>query len=125
MCPQVHIDSSRSRHHTIGRDSTRCPVSCDTQRVSERVYAVHTTRPDDVGAVEIVFPTESEARSYAADRSRDYRVLAVAVTEFVVGKLGTRQAVAWFRDGVLQDERARRPGALYPAEPWDRDGSDG
>lgn len=86
--------------------------------VTERVYAVHTTRPDDIGAVEIVFGDEQQARAYAADRSRDYRVVAASVTEFRVGELGTRQSVAWFRDGMLQDERGLRPGPLYPAEPW-------
>jgi hypothetical protein len=27
----------------------------------EQVYSVHTARPDDVGAVEIIFSTEQEA----------------------------------------------------------------
>ena len=86
--------------------------------VSERVYAVHSTRPDEIGAVEIVFRDEQQARAYAADRSRDHRVVAASVTEFVVGQLGTRHPVAWYRDGQLQEDRARRPGPLYPAEPW-------
>lgn len=80
------------------------------------VYSVHTTRPDDVGAVEIVFTTEREARSYAADRSRDFRVLAVSVTRFVVGELGTRHPVAWYVDGAEQPDRATRPGRLYPTD---------
>jgi hypothetical protein len=33
---------------------------------TDRVYAVHTTRPDEVGAVEIVFEDERQARDYAA-----------------------------------------------------------
>ena len=58
------------------------------------------------------------ARAYAVSRSTDHRVLAVSVTEFVTGELGTRHPVAWYRDGQLQDQRASRPGALYPVEPW-------
>lgn len=85
---------------------------------NERVYAVHATRPDDLGAVEIVFRDEGDARIYACDRSRDLRVLAVSVTEFVVGQLGRRHPVAWYRDGELQEQRAARPGRTYPAEPW-------
>ena len=61
---------------------------------------------------------EQQARAYAADRSRDHRVVAASVTEFVVGQLGTRHPVAWYRDGQLQEDRARRTGPLYPAEPW-------
>ncbi len=82
----------------------------------ERIYAVHMTRPDDVGAVEIVFVTEQEARHYAADRSRDFHVLATSVTGFVIGELGTRQSVAWFIDGVEQPPRGVRPGRLYPTD---------
>jgi hypothetical protein len=40
------------------------------------VFTVHCVRPDDAGAVEIVFFDEREARQYAQDRSRDWRVLA-------------------------------------------------
>jgi hypothetical protein len=78
------------------------------------VYAVHTTRPDDVGAVEIVFTTESEARAYALDRSRDWRVVATSGTRFVIGELGTRHPIAWFTDGEEQPVREARPGKLYP-----------
>ena len=84
----------------------------------EQVYAVHATRPEEVGSVEVIFEDEQLARAYAASRSADHRVLAVSVTEFVMGELGSRQPVAWYRDGQLQDQRARRPGALYPVEPW-------
>jgi hypothetical protein len=78
------------------------------------VYAVHATRPDDVGAVEVVFIDEREARQYAQDRSRDWRVLATSVTRFMVGQLGARHPVAWFADGVEQPARKARPGNLYP-----------
>jgi hypothetical protein len=86
--------------------------------VSERVYAVHATRPEEVGSVEVIFNDEQTARDYAISRSTDYRVLAVSVTEFVIGQLGSRYPVAWYRDGHLQDQRAARPGPLYPVEPW-------
>ncbi len=39
------------------------------------IFTVHTTRPDDIGAVEIVFITEEEAMAYARDRSTDFRVI--------------------------------------------------
>ncbi|MFD1533341.1 hypothetical protein [Pseudonocardia aurantiaca] len=71
-------------------------------------------RPDDLGAVEIVFLDEHEARQYAQDRSRDWRVLATTVTRFMVGQLGTRHPVAWFVDGEEQPARKARPGKLYP-----------
>jgi hypothetical protein len=87
-------------------------------QVGEHVYAVHATRPDEVGSVEVIFPDEPSARAYAASGSDDHRVLAVSVTEFVMGELGSRQPVAWYRDGQLQDQRAPRPGAVYPVEPW-------
>ena len=82
------------------------------------MYAIHATRPDETGAVEVIFGSEGDARAYAADRSRDRRIVAVSVTSYVLEELGTRQPVAWYRDGVLQDERKTRPGAMYPASPW-------
>lgn len=79
------------------------------------VYSVHTTRPDDIGAVEILFTTERQAVEYAKDRSRDWRILAASVTRFVVGELGTRHPVVWFVDGEAQPQRKARPGRLYPS----------
>jgi hypothetical protein len=80
------------------------------------VFTVHTMRPDDIGAVEIVFTTEHEALAYAADRSTDWRVLAASVTRFTIGELGTRHPVAWFVDGQEQPQRAPRPGEFYPTD---------
>jgi len=80
------------------------------------IYSVHTTRPDDIGAVDILFTTEREALEYAKDRSTDWRVLAASVTRFMVGELGTRHPVAWFVDGLEQPHRAARPGKLYPTD---------
>ena len=80
------------------------------------MFTVHVTRPDDVGAVEIVFLTERDARAFAEDRSRDFRILAASVTRFVVGELGTRHSVAWYTDGVEQPHRGARPGRLYPTD---------
>ena len=86
--------------------------------MGDRVYAVHATRPEEVGSVEVIFNDEQVARDYAISRSTDYRVIAVSVTEFAIGELGSRHPVAWYRDGQLQDQRASRPGPLYPVEPW-------
>jgi hypothetical protein len=84
--------------------------------VRDEVYSVHVARPDDVGAVEIVFRSEREARVYAKDRSTDWRILATSVTRFTIGELGTRHPVAWFADGREQPHRATRPGGLYPTD---------
>jgi hypothetical protein len=91
--------------------------------MGELVYAVHATRPEEVGSVEVIFEDEQAARRYACDRSTDHRVLAVSVTSFVLGQFGSRHPLAWFRDGVIQEERAKRPGSLYPAEPWHGNGT--
>lgn len=80
----------------------------------DAVYSVHTARPNDIGAVEIVFRTEREAIAYARDRSTDWLVLAASVTRFTIGELGTRHPVAWFVDGKEQPARPARPGRLYP-----------
>jgi hypothetical protein len=80
------------------------------------IFTVHTMRPDDVGAVEIVFTSEMEARAYARDRSTDFRVLASSVTRFTIGELGTRHPVAWFVDGKEQPQREPRPGGFYPTD---------
>ena len=78
------------------------------------VYSVHTARPGEVGAVEIVFTNEQEARAYARDRSRDWRITSASVTRFTVGKLGTRSPVGWYVDGVEQREHWDRQ--LYPTD---------
>jgi hypothetical protein len=80
------------------------------------IFTVHVTKPDDVGAVEIVFPSEDEARAYAVSRSRDFRILAAAVTRFALGELGTRHPVAWYRDGAEQPMRFH-DRQLYPSDP--------
>jgi hypothetical protein len=84
--------------------------------MTQAVFTVHTMRPDDIGAVEIVFTTEREARAYAADRSKDWRVLAASITRFTIGELGTRHPIAWFVDGQQQPQRAPRPGSFYPTD---------
>jgi hypothetical protein len=52
------------------------------------VYSVHTARSGEIGSVEIVFTSEQEARAYARDRSRDWRITSASVTRFTVGELG-------------------------------------
>ena len=78
------------------------------------VYSVHTARPDEVGAVEIVFTSEEEAMAYARDRSTDWRVTSASVTRFTVGELGTRTPLAWYVDGAEQREHWNRQ--LYPTD---------
>lgn len=84
--------------------------SCTTSAV----FTVHVTRPDDIGAVEIVFADLQRARSYAADRSRDHRIVSASVTRFVIGQLGTRHPVAWYVDGVEKPQNFDRQ--LYPTD---------
>lgn len=70
----------------------------------QRVYAVHTTLVDNVGAMSAVYDSEAGARMYAQERSTDYGVLCAAVTSFVLNELGTRTPVGWYREGVLETE---------------------
>jgi hypothetical protein len=82
---------------------------------AELIFTVHVTKPDDVGAVEIIFRSERDACTYAKDRSRDFRVTSASVTRFVVAELGTRHPVAWFRDGEEQPQRFHGPERqFYP-----------
>jgi hypothetical protein len=78
------------------------------------VYSVHTSRPGEVGSVEIVFTDEQEAKAYARDRSRDWRITSASVTRFTVGELGTRCPVGWYVDGAEQREHWNRQ--LYPTD---------
>ncbi|MCF7552581.1 hypothetical protein [Pseudonocardia sp. WMMC193] len=82
--------------------------------VRERVYAVHSVKPDELGAVEVVYPTVDQALAYAADRSRDERVLSTSVTEYTMGSLGSRRPVTWFVEGVEQPPKFDR-SRIYPA----------
>lgn len=82
--------------------------------MSEIVYSVHATKPDDVGGIEVIFRSEDEARDYASSRSTDDRVLSTSVTSFRVGMLGTRRSVAWFIDGTGQPRSFTR--RLYPSD---------
>jgi hypothetical protein len=73
-------------------DGVRWPYMSYTPAVepSPYVYAVHSTRADETGAVEVLFCSETEARAYAVSRSNDFRVLASVVTRYALGRLGTR-----------------------------------
>jgi hypothetical protein len=82
----------------------------------QRVYAVHTTRPDEVGAVEIIFSDERQARKYALSRSNDFRILSASVTSYRIGELGTRSPIAWYQHGEEQHPRTPRPGQFYPTD---------
>jgi hypothetical protein len=81
------------------------------------LYAVHSTRADETGAVEVLFRAEAEARAYAVSRSTDFQILAAVVTRYILGQLGTRHPVAWYVNGEPQDARALPVSAIYPVEP--------
>lgn len=95
--------------------STSPPAVGDIHRHRGLVYAIHTARPDDVGAVEVVFLTEQDARGYAEDRSRDWRVRSASVTRYTAGQLGTRTPVALYVDGEEQPRRSWTDDKLYPS----------
>ncbi|MGD9527014.1 hypothetical protein [Pseudonocardia sp.] len=79
------------------------------------VYAIHTTRPNDaVGAVEIIYADEREAREYAESRSTDHTVVSASVTRYVVGQLGARTPLALYLDGRAHPRPDRHTGRLYP-----------
>lgn len=73
--------------------------------MSKTVYSVHVNKPAGVGAIEIVFMNETQAREYAWDRSCDFQIHSASVTSFAVGELGTRHPVAWYVDGRQQPRR--------------------
>jgi hypothetical protein len=81
------------------------------------MYAVHSTRPDETGAVEVLFASEAEACEYAIRRATDFRVVASVVTRYALGELGSRHPVAWYVNGEPQDHRALPARAMYPVEP--------
>ncbi|MHA6620595.1 hypothetical protein [Pseudonocardia sp. DLS-67] len=83
---------------------------------SEPLFTVHVTKPGESGAVEIIFRSEADARAYAMDRSRDFRITSASVTRFALAELGTRHPVVWFRDGEEQPHRFHGPERqFYPA----------
>ncbi len=63
--------------------------------------------------MEVVFTDERSARTYAQSRSTDQRITSASVTRYVVGQLGARAPVAWYRCGTEQDVRATRPDRRY------------
>jgi hypothetical protein len=83
------------------------------KEASRHIFSVHATKPDELGAVEVVFTTERDARRYARDRSMDSHVTSASVTRFTVDELGTRHPVAWYRDGKEQPMRFH-DRQLYP-----------
>ena len=64
--------------------------------------------------MEIIFLDESDARSYARDGSRDWRVLSASVTSYVVGQLGTRHPLVAYRDGGEINPRSLQQ--MYPTD---------
>lgn len=82
------------------------------QRATGSVFNVHVTRPDDIGAVEIVFADQQRACDYAADRSRDHRVSSALVTRFVVGQLG--RAIPWPGTSTASSSHNGSTGSSIP-----------
>ena len=77
-------------------------MTSDKARPRMAVFSVHTSKPDDIGAIEVVFDNERAAAKFAADRSTDPGALSASVTRYFVGELGTRRPISWFVDGVEQ-----------------------
>lgn len=75
------------------------------------VFGVHSVRPDEIYATEVIWTSQEPAEVYAKDLSTDPGVLAGAVTRFVVNSPGERKPVALYvagqRQGVphLSDDR--------------------
>ena len=69
---------------------------------SKVVYGVHSIRPDEISATELVCTSPEAAEDYARKLSTDPGVLAGAVTRFVLDTAGQRTAVALYVDGTRQ-----------------------
>ena len=85
-------------------------------RLGQYVWTVHATRRDDVGAVEMIFADLPRAIAYAVERSLDPTVLSTSVTRYILDEYGTRTSITWYVDGQIQEQRARRPGRVYPVD---------
>ena len=77
--------------------------------MGERVYAVHATRPEEVGSVEVIFQRRADG-----PRLRDQPLHRPPRRRRVRHRVRDRRAgqpppVAWYRDGQLQDQRAPAP----------------
>jgi hypothetical protein len=110
------IDSHHRRRSGPGAITTK---GGEVSGLDMHVYAVHATKPDDGGVLEVIWQSERQARRYAAERSTDLHVLATAVTRYQLDVLGTRTSIAWYIKGVEQPISERRPGRLYPGAPGD------
>lgn len=80
------------------------------------VFSVHSSRADEVGVIEVLYAEESDARRYAAQRSRDPAVLATTVCRYALGLLGTRAVVSVYRDGKPANGKDRRTTGFYPTD---------
>ncbi|RZT85545.1 hypothetical protein EV383_2418 [Pseudonocardia sediminis] len=89
-------------------------MASDKARPRSAVFSVHASKPDDIGAIEVVFDNQRAAEEFAANRSTDPGVLSASVTRYFVGELGTRRPISWFVDGVEQPRRFDRQP--YPTD---------
>lgn len=83
-------------------------MTSDNARRRTAVFSVHASKPDDIGAIEVVFDNQRAAEEFAADRSKDLGVPSASVTRYFVGELGTRRPISWFVDGIEQPRRFDR-----------------
>ena len=78
------------------------PPEWERPRGGKRVWAVHTTLPNEVRPTDAVFGTEEATATHARAMSTDTEVLAASVVRFTVDEVGTRRGVAMFVDGRRQ-----------------------
>ena len=85
--------------------------------MGELVYAVHATRPEDVGSVEVIFETN---RPHGATRVTARRTIECLGFGDVVRPRTVRQpsSVGLVQGRSCSRRAGQRPGSLYPAEPW-------
>lgn len=92
------------------------------------IYTVHTMKPDEIGAVEIVFTDERDARAFTQNRSTDLRVISASVTQSgvriedisrLVGHSGTAVTEKVYRHELhaVLDDGAIVMDDLFPTPP--------
>ncbi|MBW0100905.1 hypothetical protein [Pseudonocardia sp. KRD291] len=92
-------------------------MTSDQTRRRMAVFSVHTSKPDDIGAIEVVFDNQLAAEEFAAGRSKDPGVLSASVTRYFLSELGSRRPISWFVDGIEQPRR-------FDRHPYPTDGSE-
>ena len=70
--------------------------------VHMNVYAVHTTRADEVRPTEAIYSDEATACAHAAEMSTDHGIVAASVVRFALDRHGDRRNIAMFVGGQRQ-----------------------